>query len=96
MADTQLWGCCLGKKEVRAFTRVIYPRPDSCDASGIELRITKNGELYFSELFRDERQLHARSMELFAKLSEKGWAELTSSRSGAVPTSGCTDGNGTA
>ena len=67
----------MGKKEVRAFTRVIYPRPDSCDASGIELRITKNNELYFSELFRDERKLHARSMELFAKLSANGWSAVS-------------------
>jgi hypothetical protein len=39
----------------------------------MELRITKNGELYFSEVFRDERKLHPKSMEMFAKLSAQGW-----------------------
>jgi hypothetical protein len=77
MADTQLWGAVLGTKEIRAFTRSIHARQDSSDLYGVELRITKNGELYFSEVFRDERKLHAKSMEMFAKLSSKGWQQLT-------------------
>ncbi len=77
MADVQLWGAVLGKKEIRAFTRSIHARPDSSDLYGVELRITKNGELYFSEVFRDQRKLHAKSMELFAKLSAKGWQAVT-------------------
>ena len=77
MADVELWGCCLGKKEVRAFTRSIHARQDSSDLYGVELRITKDGELYFSEVFRDERKLHAKSMELCAKLSAKGWEAIS-------------------
>lgn len=56
MADTELWKACLGEKEVRAMTRDIHARQDSSDIYGVELRITRNGELYLSEVFRDRRK----------------------------------------
>jgi len=58
----------------------IHARQDSSDIYGVELRITHNGELYLSEVFRDRRHLHAKSMELFAKLSAKGWTSLSDGR----------------
>jgi hypothetical protein len=60
----------LGEKEIRAFTLSIHARQDSADIYGVELRITKNGELYCSELFRDVLQLHARST--YGNVSEAG------------------------
>jgi hypothetical protein len=78
MTDIQLWTASLGDKEIRAWTRNIHARQDSSDLFGVELRITKNGELYLSEIFRDYRKLHARSMELFEKVVAKGFKILAS------------------
>jgi hypothetical protein len=72
VADVQLWVASLNGREVRASTRDMHAREDSSNLFGAELRITNNGELYLSEVFRDPRKLHARSMELFEKLVAKG------------------------
>jgi hypothetical protein len=65
-----LWRRAVGGDDVGAVIVPLQVQQDSGDLYSAELRITTNDQLLVSEMFNDERKLHARSMELFARLSD--------------------------
>jgi hypothetical protein len=67
MDDHQLWCSCRDRVEIRA-SLATHASQDSGRLYNAELRITKNDQLIVPEVFCDERNLHARSMQLFEKL----------------------------
>ena len=69
MDDQQLWRSCRDGVEIRASITTLHAPQESGDLYSAELRITKNDHLVVRDVFRAERKLHARSMQLFEKLT---------------------------
>lgn len=83
--DLELWRVRKVDRVMRAVVRTIRPVTASWDDTvGLELRVEHNGEIYLTELRRDQAALEARSAELLKSLEAHGWTACGDLGSGGV------------